>query len=202
MTTELPFQTLADLQTGGNLGFEEAVPFFQAHLDAFWAVALRKLGRARRTTVRPWPPPSSTRCPPARAIPATTARPNRLTACRANTVSWATSELAQVHERIGDMATGAVLSDELGTSRTVSGRAEDLRSGRGASAGLLRRQLGPVDRVSNLAGPAVAGRHRRGPVHGADADVAEPDPRGQGDRVRATAALRRGLLNGLSACTS
>jgi hypothetical protein len=59
VVTELPFRTPAELQTGGDLDFGAAVPFFVGHLDGYWAAALPQVLGAteyRRPTRNPAPP--------------------------------------------------------------------------------------------------------------------------------------------------
>jgi predicted metalloprotease len=202
VTTELPFQTLTDLQTGGNIGFKEAVPFFNGHLDAFWPVALRKLD-AGATYHRPTAAPTAV--PPLPACPSDPGYDRQAISAYCaptNTVAWATSRLAQLHQRIGDMATGAVLSD--GWARAAQSQAGLKTSGVDAE---LQRVCFTGSWVLSIASATS-------PVHLSPGDIDEvlfavltPTSPNQTREVKGTsfeltAALRRGLLGGLSACTS
>jgi predicted metalloprotease len=202
VTTELPFRTLTDLQTGGNLGFEEAVPFFQDHLDAFWRLALGKLGPGA-TYHRPTTAPAAV--PPLPACPSDPGYDRRAVSAYCaprNTVTWATPELAQLHQRIGDMATGAVFSD--GWARAAQSQAGLKTSGVDAE---LQQVCFTGSWVLSIASATS-------PVHLSPGDIDEvhftvltPTSPNQTREVKATsfertAALRRGLLSGLSACTS
>jgi predicted metalloprotease len=202
VTTELPFQTLTELQTGGNLGFKEAVPFFNGHLNVFWPLALRKLD-AGATYHRPDTAPTAGH--PLPACPSDPGYDRRAASAYCvptNTVSWATSELAQLHQRIGDMATGAVLSD--GWARAAQSQAGLQTSGVDAE---LQRVCFTGSWVLSIASATS-------PVHLSPGDIDEvlftvltPTSPNQTREVKGTsfeltAALRRGLLSGLSACTT
>jgi len=202
VTTELPFQTLTDLQTGGNLGFEEAVPFFQDHLDAFWRLALGKLS-PRATYHRPTTAPAAV--PPLPACPNDPGYDRRAVSAYCaprNTITWATSELAQLHRRIGDMATGAFLSDDW--ARAAQSQAGLKTSGVDAE---LQQVCFTGSWVLSIASATS-------PVHLSPGDIDEvlftvltPTSPNQTREVKGTAfeltaALRKGLLRGLSACTS
>jgi predicted metalloprotease len=202
VTTELPFQTLTDLQTGGNIGFKEAIPFFNRHLDAFWSVALRRLA-AGATYHRPTTAPTA--APPLSACPSDPGYDRRAISAYcvpSNTVSWATSELAQLHQRIGDMATGAILSDDW--ARAAQSQAGLQTSGVDAE---LQQVCFTGSWVLSIASASS-------PVHLSPGDIDEvlftvltPTSPNQTREVKGTsferaAALRRGLLSGLSACTS
>ena len=179
------FQTLTDLQTGGNIGFKEAVPFFNGHLDAFWPLALRKLD-AGATYHRPDTAPAAG--PPLLACPSDPGYDRQAVSAYCvptNTVSWATSELAQLHQRIGDMATGAVLSD--GWARAAQSQAGPQTSDVDAE---LQRVCFTGSWVLTIASATS-------PVHLSPGDIDEvlftvltptspkPDTRVQGNLVRA-----------------
>jgi predicted metalloprotease len=202
VTTELPFQTLTDLQTGGNIGFEEAVPFFNGHLDAFWSVALRKLA-AGATYHRPTKAPTA--APPLPACPSDPGYDRQAISAYCvptNTVSWATLGLEQLHQRIGDMATGTVLSDDW--ARAAQSQAGLQTSGVDAE---LQQVCFTGSWVLSIASATS-------PVHLSPGDIDEvlftvltPTSTNQtreveGTSFERTAALRRGLLSGLSACAS
>jgi predicted metalloprotease len=117
-----------------------------------------------------------------------------------NTVSWATPELEQLHQRIGDMATGAVLSDDW--ARAAQAQAGLPTSGVDAE----------LQQVCFTGAWVLSIASSSSPVHLSPGDIDEvlftvlaptsPNPTRdvKGTSFERTAALRRGLLSGLSAC--
>jgi predicted metalloprotease len=200
--TELPFRTLDELRTGGNIGIVEALPFFIGHLDEFWAAALRELS-AGATYERPLRRPVQR--PPLASCPGDTGY-DRLAVTAyctpSHTVSWAMAPLAQVHQRVGDMATGAALS--LSWARAAQAQTGLETSGRAAD---LQQVCFTGAWVSSIVSDA------RSPVDLSPGDVDEvllttltPLSPDQADEVESTAfertdALRLGLLEGLASCT-
>lgn len=200
VVTELPFSTLAELRTGGNIGIVEAVPFFTGHLDVFWASSLGVLSpgatyeRPQRRPEQQIPLPD---CPgdPGYDRQAVTAY------CKpSNAVAWAVAPLAQVHKKVGDMATGAALS--LSWARAAQAQSGLQTSGTDAG---LQQVCFTGAWVASIASA-------RSPVKLSPGDVDEvlvttliplsPDQAGE---VEATTferadALRLGLLQGLKAC--
>jgi hypothetical protein len=79
VTTELPFRTVSESLTGGNLPYPEAVAVLTDSLDDFWTAAVPRLE------------PGATFSAPS--------------------VDLQDSRLQAVHEQIGDLATGTVLSE-------------------------------------------------------------------------------------------
>ena len=202
VTTELPFRTLTELQTGGNIGFGEAVPFFTGHLDAFWSVALRKLA-AGATYHRP-----ATAHTAASPLPACSSDPGYDREAVSgyclptNTVVWATLELEQLHQRIGDMATGAVLSDDW--ARAAQSQAGLPTSGVVAE---LQQVCFTGSWVLSIASATSPVRLSPGDIDEVLLAVLTPTSPNQTREVKGTsfertAALRRGLLGGLSACST
>jgi len=201
VTTELPFRTLTELQTGGNIGFEEAIPFFSKHLDAFWSTALRKLDasaayqRPKSTTTAARPLPD---CP---SDPSYDRQAISAYCVPTNTVAWTTRELRPLHQRIGDMATGAVLADEW--ARAAQSQAGLKDTGEAAE----------LQRVCFIGSWVLSIASANSPVELSPGDIDEvlftvltpTSPKQtretEGTSFERTAALRRGLLGGLSACT-
>jgi predicted metalloprotease len=198
-TTELPFSTPLEAQTRGNMSYATAVPLFVRSLDSFWAGAATQIKpgadfTSPRSVALPQPP-----LPP---CPGTRAGTARLVVeyCRAdNRVSWIDPLLESIHNRSGDMATGAVLSDAWGQAGQsqlglpVTGREAGLQrdciTGAWVSAIASGAQpqlsLSPGD-VDEVLGVIVAG------------NVQTSDRGGVFER---THALRAGVLEGLAACT-
>ncbi len=202
VTTELPFRTLTELQTGGNIAFEEAVPLFNGHLDAFWSVALGKLA-AGATYHRP-----TTASTAASPLPACSSDPGYDREAVSgycpptNTVAWATLELEQLHQRIGDMATGAVLSDDW--ARAAQAQARLPTSGVDAE---LQQVCFTGSWVLSIASATSPVRLSPGDIDEVLLAVLTPTSPNQtreveGTSFERTAALRRGLLGGLSACST
>ena len=111
VVTELPFRTPSELQTRGNLEFGAAVPFFVGHLDSYWAVALPRILGApayERPARNPAPSPPLPDCD---ADPGYDREAVTAYCVPSNTVSWGTAPLTRLHVAIGDMATGAALSE-------------------------------------------------------------------------------------------
>jgi hypothetical protein len=201
-TTELPFSTPLEALTRGNLSYEAAVPLFSRSLDSFWTAAAPRIRAgsaftAPRTSALPQPP-----LPPCAG---SQPRSTRLvvTYCRDdNTVSWDEPLLRNIHYRLGDMATGAVLSDAWGQTGQsqlglpVTGRAAGLQrdciTGAWVSAIASGAQpqlsLSPGD-VDEVLGVVVGSSFQPG--------AQRSDRGGAFDR---TQALRTGLLKGLAAC--
>jgi predicted metalloprotease len=202
-TTELPFSTPLEAQTRGNLSYAAAVPLFVRSLDTFWTAAAPQIRAGAaftspRTTAFPQPP-----LPPCAGNQPRTAR-LVVKYCRAdNKVSWIDPLLRSIHYRLGDMATGAVLSDAWGQAGQsqlglpVTGREAGLQrdciTGAWVSAIASGAQpqlsLSPGD-VDEVLGAIVASSFQPG--------AQSSDRGGAFDR---TQALRTGLLEGLAACT-
>jgi hypothetical protein len=120
-----------------------------------------------------------------------------------NTVSWATLELAKLHLRIGDMATGAALSEDWA-------RAAQSQAGLKNSA--VDAELQQVCFTGSWVLSITSATSS--PVELSPGDIDEVLFTGltptsptqtrevQGTSFERTAALRRGLLGGLTACES
>lgn len=201
VVTELPFQTLADAVTGGNLSITEAVPFFTADLDAFWSANLRRLSAGAtyhrpQRTLRPSPPLPD--CP---GDPGYDRRAATAYCLPSHTVVAATTPLLKLYSAIGDMAPGAALSQSW--ARSAQQQAGLPTSGESAD----------LQRVC-LTGAWVAaiGADQASPVQLSPGDIDEvlltvltpmsPSAVHQveGTSFERTDALRRGLLQGLAGC--
>jgi predicted metalloprotease len=201
-TTELPFRTPLEAQTHGNLPYSVAVPLFEKSLDGFWATAAPRLkpgGSFRAPDTEPVRDLPLPRC----AGQQPSSVPRLLEYCaRDNVISWPDSRLLQVHARLGDMATGAVLSDGWGEAAQTqmglpvegrdAGLQRDCFTGAWVSALASGAQpelsLSPGD-VDEVLGVIVASSFQPG--------AERSDRAGAFDR---TQALRAGVLQGLSAC--
>ncbi|WBQ04493.1 hypothetical protein [Kribbella sp. CA-293567] len=170
VTTELPFRTVAESRTGGNLPYAEAVQLLTADLNEFWTAAVPRLE------------PGQTFSPPAE-------KPSD-------------QDLQTVHERIGDLATGSVLSDawaeaaqsELGlpTTGEQAGLQRDCFTGAWiahlAGTDLPTSQLSPGDLDEAVTQIVVSSFSE---------DGKRTDRGGAFDRTK---SLRTGVFDGVSAC--
>jgi predicted metalloprotease len=202
-TTELPFHTLAEALTGGNLPYEQAVPLFDRSLNDFWKGAF--------PAVRPG---ATFRTPRAVPIPVAplpacggAAAPDRDVALHYcpedNSIQWVDPLLRRLHVQLGDTATGTILSDGWGrAAQTQAGRPT---SGRRAG---LQRDCYTGAWLSTIAN----GKEPLLQLSPGDLDEAlttivassfRPGAEEQGSRGGAferTDALRSGVLGGISAC--
>jgi predicted metalloprotease len=201
VVTELPFQTLADAMTGGNLSITEAVPFFTADLDAFWSENLHRLStgatyhRPQRTLRRSPPLPD---CP---GDPDYDRRAATAYCAPADTVAAATTPLVELYSAMGDMAPGAALSQSW--ARGAQDEAGLPTSGENAD---LQRVCFTGAWVSAIGADAAS------PVQLSPGDIDEvlmsvltplsPSAVQQveGASFERTDALRRGLLQGIAGC--
>jgi hypothetical protein len=119
-----------------------------------------------------------------------------------NTVTWARSLLAEAHLRLGDFASGAALSEGWGRAAQTQARLPV----EGQQAG-LQRDCFTGAWVADLAANGFGGvLLSPGDLDEAlitvlaDSFTYPPTRPGRGDAFTRTQALRRGLLNGLTAC--
>jgi predicted metalloprotease len=109
VVTELPFRTVSEAVTGGNLPYDEAVEVLSDSLNDYWTDALPQL-RAGATFAAPKLNPANgnrlAECADER-------QPDDLSQYCAATgsVDWLSDRVERAHESTGDLATGAVLSD-------------------------------------------------------------------------------------------
>lgn len=194
VTTELPFRTVSEAQTGGNLPFSEAVPVLAGSLDTYWTAALPQVAPGK-TFERPERRPVDRR-PEANCIVELSSG----YCSDDNAVVWVVPELLRAHQRIGDLATGTALSEAWGlavqsqagwkTSGRQPGLQRDCFTGAWISAlagnGLEESLLSPGD-IDEVLATIVAG--------------SSADPRlDRGGAFERTAAMRRGLFQGVGAC--
>jgi hypothetical protein len=200
VVTELPFRSLAELQSRGNLDFGVAVPFFVGHLDSYWATALPQLPGAlqyQRPTRRPAPSPPLRNCA---ADPGYDRAAVTAYCASSNTVSWATAPLARLHAAIGDLGTGAALSEAWARAAQVQAHL----STTGADS--------EVQQVCFTGAWVSAIASGRSPFHLSPGDVDEalfmvlsPLSTDEEHAVQSTSfervdAFRAGVLSGLPAC--
>ncbi|MCW2764585.1 MAG: putative protein of unknown function zinc metallopeptidase [Nocardioides sp.] len=200
VVTELPFRTPAELQTRGNLDFGAAVPFFVGHLDSYWGVTLPQIPGApvyQRPARNPAPSPPLPDCP---ADPGYD--PEAVTAycVPSHVVSWATAPLARLHVVIGDMATGAALSESW--ARAAQAQADLSTTGAAAE---LQQVCFTGAWVSAIASSRSPVQLSPGDVDEVLLTVLSPLSRDEAHAVQSTSfertdALRTGLLDGLPAC--
>jgi predicted metalloprotease len=202
VTTELPFRTLQEAVTGGNLPFDAAVPLFTRLLNTYWS---RSIGQLSSGTA--FQPPSQDAvgdlplpdCPGDAGYVSTAV----VAYCQpANRVSFATAPLSALHEKLGDMATGTALSESWA-------RAAQAQAGQpttGLSAELQEVCLTGAWVGSIGADPNAHVRLSPGDIDEVLFTVLTPLSSDQTSQVIGTSferadALRTGILNGLSSCT-
>ncbi|GAA1569091.1 neutral zinc metallopeptidase [Kribbella sancticallisti] len=192
VTTELPFRTVEEQQTGGDLPYAQAVAFVTTRLNQFWTAALPRIAPGKTftaPTLRPGPEPA---CP----------GQDSLAQYCDGAVGWPNETLITVHQRIGDLGTGTVLSDAWG--QAVQQQAGFPATGQ---TGGLQRDCFTGAWVAALA----AGDLESSPLSPGDLDEVvativsssladdgqRMDRAGAFDRVK---ALRTGLFEGLPTC--
>jgi predicted metalloprotease len=200
-TTEFPFRTRAEALTGGNLAYAEAVPLLAKTLDQFWADNLAALGKGG--TFQP-PQQAPVDSPPLADCPDESVRSDvGANYCPpTNTVSWADSVLAPIHDRIGDMASGTILSDQWGKAgQTQAGLPVD-----GQDAGLQRDCMTGAW-IGTLGSQGLSGALLSpGDIDEALATIisstlaAEGARKERGDAFTRTQAFRTGVLEGAGQC--
>ncbi|MEV6283773.1 neutral zinc metallopeptidase [Kribbella sp. NPDC051770] len=193
VTTELPFRTVTEARTGGNLPFREAVRVLSTSLDAYWTEALAQVAPGE-TFDRP-ARRSVDRRPEASCVVELGAG-----YCSGErTVVLVMPELLEGHQRIGDLATGAALSDAWGLA--VQSQAGWPSSGKAPG---LQRDCFTGAWISALAGDGLEGTSLSpGDVDEVLASIVGGSAGPQADRGGAferTAAMRRGLFEGVGAC--
>jgi predicted metalloprotease len=131
-TTELPFRTVSEAASGGNLPYDQAVDVLSQSLNAFWTNAVPQLATGRRFSP---PRPHQTDGDKLPSCADEPAQDGLSQYCAASgSVDWLSSSVERAHEQIGDLATGAVLSDAWAEAgQTAAGLPVD-----GQKAGLQR----------------------------------------------------------------
>jgi predicted metalloprotease len=200
VVTELPFRTPAEFQTRGNLEFRAAVRFFVDHLDSFWAVAQPQIRGAPAYRRPARIPASSALLPECRADPGYDREAVTAYCVPSNTVSWRTASLAGLHVTIGDMATGAALSESW--ARAAQAQAGLFATGAAAE---LQQVCFTGAWLSAIASSRSPFQLSPGDIDEALLTVLSPLSRDEAEAVQTasferTDALRSGLLDGLPTC--
>jgi predicted metalloprotease len=200
VVTELPFRTPAELQTGGNLDFGAAVPFFVGHLDSYWAVALPQLPGAPAYQRPARHPAPSLPLPDCAADQGYDREAVTAYCVPSDTVSWATAPLARLHVAIGDLATGAALSESW--ARAAQAQADLSTTGADAE---LQQVCFTGAWVSSIASSRSPVQLSPGDIDEALFAVLSPLSTNEARAVQSTSferadAFRAGLLNGLPDC--
>ncbi|GAA1152518.1 neutral zinc metallopeptidase [Nocardioides aquiterrae] len=200
VVTELPFRTPVEALTGGNIAFGEALPFFVDHLDSYWSVALPQIPGAPAYQSPARKPAPSVPLPDCAGDPGYDRQAVTAYCVPTNTVSWATAPLARLHAQIGDMATGAALSESWA-------RAAQAQAGLPTTGGPAELQ-----QVCFTGAWVAAIASSRSPVQLSPGDIDEvlltvltPLSTQEEHAVQSTSferadALRTGVLDGLGAC--
>lgn len=200
VTTELPFRTVSEAASGGNLPYPETVELLSDSLDGFWRDVVPRL-RPGSTFAEPRLNPVEGEKLPACGDSADSGRLSQY--CAATTsIDWLDARVEVAHEQIGDLATGAVLSEAW----AEAGQREAGLPTAGREAGLQRDcftgawlaylaegnrsdlQLSPGDLDEVLVEIVVSSYAQDG--HRAD----------RGGVFERTKALRTGIFGGRTAC--
>lgn len=108
VSTELPFRTATEAATGGNLPYPETVELLSGTLNDFWSTAVPQLRTGETFTA---PTLNATDADKLPTCPGDLEQGGLSQYCAATaSIDWLTSRVQTAHERIGDLATGAVLS--------------------------------------------------------------------------------------------
>jgi predicted metalloprotease len=201
IVTEVPFRTLDEALTQGNLGYAETLAFSIRYLDTFWVSSLPGLSAAtpyEPPTLAPQPAPPLPDCPD---DPATESLTATAYCAPTNTVAWATTSLARLHQSIGDMATATALSESW--ARSAQAQA-DLPT-TGTEAELQRVCFTGAWIMAIASDGSLPRRLSPGDLDEALTTVLTPLSTDQVDAVESTAferaaALRAGMLDGLAGC--
>lgn len=120
VVTELPFETVAEAQSGGNLPYQDTVQFAVDSLDGYWPAALPGLGGG--TTWQDPAPTSVGDRPLPRCSGDEGYDPAAVAAycASSNNVVWSDTTLAQVHAVLGDVGAASALSLAWARSGQVS----------------------------------------------------------------------------------
>jgi hypothetical protein len=200
VTTELPFRTVTEAQTGGNLPFAQAVGFLAGQLDSFWAQAVPKIVPGKRFVAPARQPVDQALLPACARLDGVDAISGYCPGTR--TVMWAVPAVEAAHQQVGDMATGAALSEAWGiAAQTQAGLPA---AGRGPG---LQRDCFTGAWVSAL---AVGGLERSllspGDIDEVLSMIVATSFSPSGDRVDRggafdrTKAFRQGIFEGLPSC--
>jgi predicted metalloprotease len=201
VVTELPFSTVEEALSGGNLDYADTVRFAVESLDAFWSAALPQLGPGdwadpRATPVSDAPLPG---CPDDEGY-----EEDAVAAYCAphNAVVWSTASLARLHQSVGDLAAASALS--LAWARAAQVQADEPSAGSAA-------RLQEVCETGAWVAAVAADRSTGVSISPGDIDeallavLARLTPSGANNGVTSGSfarvdAFRTGLLHGLADC--
>jgi len=108
-TTELPFRTVSEAQSGGNLPYAETVEVLSGSLDQFWSGVVPTLHAGSSFTEPKLNPVDDDKLP---SCGNDAEQEGLAQYCAATTtIDWLNGPVEQAHEQIGDLATGTVLSE-------------------------------------------------------------------------------------------
>ncbi|MDX6248843.1 MAG: hypothetical protein QOF10_2203 [Kribbellaceae bacterium] len=201
VTTELPFRTTAEIESGGNLPLDQTVQVLSTSLDNFWTAALPQVAAGKHFAKPTETPVESGNLPDCPGHQETAGLSEYCSTTR--TVAWLVPAVAELHRRIGDMATGTVLSDAW----AEAAQEQAAFSTAGQQAG-LQRDCFTGAWLASLAGNNLA----TSPLSPGDLDEALETvvftsftQGGQrldrGGAFARAKSLRTGVLNGLASCS-
>jgi predicted metalloprotease len=201
VTTELPFRTTAEIQSGGNLPLDQTVQVLSTSLDNFWTAALPQVAAGKHFAKPTETPVESGNLPDCPGHQETAGLSEYCAMTR--TVAWLVPAVAELHQRIGDMATGTVLSDAW--AEAAQEQAAFPTAGQQAG---LQRDCFTGAWLASLAGNNLAAS----PLSPGDLDEALETvvftsftQGGQrldrGGAFARAKSLRTGVLNGLASCS-
>jgi predicted metalloprotease len=200
VSTELPFRTVSEALTGGNLPYPEAVELLSATLNDFWSAAVPRVRPGETFAVPELNPTADDELP---ACPGDLEPSDLSQYCAATTsIDWLDPRLQLAHERIGDLATGAVLSEawaEAAQSQTglrTSGRQAGLQ--RDCFTGAWLAYLAQGDLPNSQLSPGDLDEALTAIVASSfTADGRRTDRGGAFDRTK---SLRTGVFESLTGC--
>jgi predicted metalloprotease len=201
VTTELPFRTVAEARTGGNLPYDQTVLVIPAQLDNFWSTELPQLA-AGKTFSKPRKDPVQAKMLP--SCPNDPQNEGLSDYCPTNrTVAWLVPVVTVLHQRIGDLATGTILSDAW----AEAGQQQAGLTTTGQQAGLQRDCFTGAWLNSLAGGNLAASPLSPGDLDEALATVIYTSFAQSGQRIdrggafARAKALRNGVLGGSGACS-
>jgi predicted metalloprotease len=201
VTTELPFRTTAEQQSGGNLPLDQAVQVLSTSLDNFWTAALPQVAAGKRFAKPVQTPVESGNLPDCPDNKDSAGLSEYCASTR--TVAWLVPAVAQLHQRIGDLATGTILSEAWAEAAQQQAGLPTT----GQQAGLQRDCFTGAWIASLAAGNLATSPLSPGDLDEALATVVATSFGAAGQRLERGGAfaraqsLRTGVLNGLGSCS-
>ncbi len=200
VATELPFRTVSEAETGGNLPYGETVDVLSQSLNSFWTSVVPRLRHGSTFTEPKLNPSDGDKLPP---CPNEAQQDGPSQYCAATTsIDWLSSWVMKAHQQIGDMATGAVLSDawaEAGQTDAglpVTGKQAGLQ--RDCFTGAWLAYLAQGDLPNSQLSPGDLDEALTEIVVSSFADDGHESDRG--GAFERTTALRSGVFGGPTAC--